>query len=71
MICGEINVERFRDIRERQARQLEWWYLRELWAAKKEDRELVVTLYGNILREALEKYYPWVLRDCERERKGA
>ncbi len=56
MISGEINVERFRDITERHRRQLAWWYLKEYWRAEKEDKSIVLELYGEILEQALEKY---------------
>lgn len=56
MIEGTIEVERVRDVLLRQRRQLEWWYLKEYWKASKEDKSVVLALYGTVLSEALAKW---------------
>ncbi len=55
-IEGTIEVERVMDYLARQRRQLEWWYLKEYWKASKEERPVVLALYGKVLVEALAKY---------------
>ncbi len=56
MMHVEIDVERFMEVQARQRRQLEWWYLKEYWKAEKDDRAMVLALYGRILVETLAKY---------------
>lgn len=53
---GSIDVERCMEVQRRMRRELEWWYLKEYWKADKQDRDLVLALYGEILREELGKY---------------
>ncbi len=56
MIEGTIEVERMIDVMQPQRRQPEWWYLKESWKAEKDDRPVVLALYGRVLEEALAKY---------------
>lgn len=57
---GTIHVHRYMDQkadwRERHHRMLEWLYLKEYWRASDKDKDKVLRLYGDPLREALEKH---------------
>ncbi len=51
-----IEVDKLMTWHQRRQRDIEWTALKEYWRASKEDKPVVMALYGGTLVRALEKW---------------